>query len=75
MITSTEVYTFIPASVVLIKFQSLLVLQGDGTALIFEDDNRVFTFSMHCQDNFPAKKQKSDLDIGLSVGIEVCAIH
>ncbi|XP_076447092.1 uncharacterized protein SYNPCC7002_A1628-like [Babylonia areolata] len=46
------------------------VHQGDGTALIFEEDNRVFTFSMHCQNNFPARKQNSDLDIGLSVGTE-----
>eukprot|EP00916_Digyalum_oweni_P015538 GHVL01025498.1.p1 GENE.GHVL01025498.1~~GHVL01025498.1.p1 ORF type:complete len:171 (+),score=3.80 GHVL01025498.1:232-744(+) len=48
------------------------VHQGDGTALIFDEDNRVFTFSMHCQNNFPSKKQTSDLDIGLSVGTEDC---
>ncbi|KAL8579941.1 hypothetical protein ACOMHN_060242 [Nucella lapillus] len=46
------------------------VHQGDGTALIFEGDNTVFTFSLHCQDNFPFNKQHSDLDIGLSSGIE-----
>ena len=33
----------------------------------------MFTFSMHCQNNFPSKKQNSDLDIGLSVGTEVSA--
>jgi len=41
------------------------VHQGDGTALIFEDNPQVFTFSLHCQSNFPFRKTKSDLDIGL----------
>ena len=44
------------------------VHQGDGTAKIFEQDARVFTFSMHCRTNFPARKQKSDLDIALEPG-------
>lgn len=44
------------------------VHQGDGTAKIFEHDPRVFTFSMHCRTNFPARKQKSDLDIALEPG-------
>ncbi|WP_227370217.1 histone deacetylase [Halomonas sp. M20] len=44
------------------------VHQGDGTALIFRDDKRVFTFSMHGADNFPARKQQSDLDIPLPRG-------
>ena len=42
------------------------VHQGDGTALIFRDNPRVFTFSLHCQSNFPFRKQPSDLDIGLA---------
>jgi acetoin utilization deacetylase AcuC-like enzyme len=46
------------------------VHQGDGTAWIFRDDPRVFTFSMHCQDNFPARKQASDLDVPLALGLE-----
>ncbi|MEM7727427.1 MAG: histone deacetylase [Cyanobacteria bacterium P01_A01_bin.45] len=46
------------------------VHQGDGTAFIFQDDKSVFTFSMHCQINFPSTKQKSDLDIPLSEGME-----
>ncbi len=46
------------------------VHQGDGTALIFQDDPRVFTFSMHCGDNFPSRKQKSDLDISLPRGLD-----
>jgi len=44
------------------------VHQGDGTAAIFHGDASVFTFSMHCEKNFPARKQRSDLDIGLEVG-------
>ena len=44
------------------------VHQGDGTAKIFENDQRVFTFSMHCCTNFPARKQTSDLDIALEPG-------
>ncbi|EAW37802.1 histone deacetylase [Lyngbya sp. PCC 8106] len=46
------------------------VHQGDATAFIFQDDPSVFTFSMHCEANFPARKQKSDLDVGLPVGME-----
>lgn len=41
------------------------VHQGDGTARIFEDDARVFTFSIHAEKNFPARKARSDLDIAL----------
>jgi acetoin utilization deacetylase AcuC-like enzyme len=46
------------------------VHQGDGTAAIFADDPRVFTFSMHCQANFPARKASSDLDVGLPIGTD-----
>jgi len=46
------------------------VHQGDGTAWIFRDDPDVFTFSMHCQANFPGTKQKSDRDVPLPVGLE-----
>ena len=45
------------------------VHQGDGTAAIFQDDESVFTFSMHCADNFPFHKQQSDLDVPLPVGM------
>lgn len=41
------------------------VHQGDGTASIFEGDASVFTFSIHGEKNFPGRKQRSDLDIGL----------
>ena len=45
------------------------VHQGDGTASIFSNDNSVFTFSMHCESNFPLKKMVSDLDIPLKKGM------
>ena len=44
------------------------VHQGNGTAQIFEHDNRVFTFSMHGKANYPLQKETSDLDIELEVG-------
>ena len=46
------------------------VHQGNGTAKIFENDSRVFTFSMHGAKNYPLHKEKSDLDIGLPDGTE-----
>ncbi|MEM9246703.1 MAG: histone deacetylase, partial [Cyanobacteria bacterium P01_F01_bin.153] len=46
------------------------VHQGDGTAWIFQDEPRVFTFSMHCGANFPLRKQTSDLDVPLEIGME-----
>jgi acetoin utilization deacetylase AcuC-like enzyme len=44
------------------------VHQGNGTAKIFEGDERVFTFSMHGRNNYPFHKEKSDLDIELEDG-------
>lgn len=46
------------------------VHQGNGTAKIFEHEPRVFTFSMHGEKNYPTRKEKSDLDIGLPDGCE-----
>ena len=46
------------------------VHQGNGTAEILQNEPRVFTFSMHGEKNFPFRKEVSDLDIGLDVGIE-----
>ncbi len=46
------------------------VHQGDGTAFIFQDDDSVFTVSLHCQANFPGTKQTSDLDLPLPIGLE-----
>jgi acetoin utilization deacetylase AcuC-like enzyme len=45
------------------------VHQGNGTAAIFEGDDAVFTFSMHGEKNYPARKMRSSLDIGLEDGI------
>jgi len=42
------------------------VHQGNGTASIFENEKRVFTFSMHGGHNYPFIKEKSDLDIPLA---------
>lgn len=44
------------------------VHQGNGTAYIFRNDDNVFTFSIHQENNYPIK-QKSDLDIGLNDNI------
>lgn len=41
------------------------VHQGNGTAEIFQEDDTVFTFSMHGASNYPFKKEISDLDIPL----------
>ena len=44
------------------------VHQGNGTAAIFEDDPDVFTFSMHGERNYPTRKSRSTLDVGLPDG-------
>ncbi len=41
------------------------VHQGNGTAQIFQNESRVFTFSIHGEKNYPTRKEKSDLDIGM----------
>ena len=41
------------------------VHQGNGTAQIFQHEQRVFTFSMHGKENYPLHKEHSDLDIEL----------
>jgi acetoin utilization deacetylase AcuC-like enzyme len=46
------------------------VHQGDGTASILAGEEGIFTLSLHCGDNFPFRKEKSDLDIELPVGME-----
>lgn len=46
------------------------VHQGDGTASILKNNDNLFTFSMHCEKNFPLKKEKSNLDINLRKGIK-----
>jgi acetoin utilization deacetylase AcuC-like enzyme len=44
------------------------VHQGDGTAQIFADEPSVLTFSMHCESNFPFRKQQSKIDVSLVEG-------
>ena len=45
------------------------VHQGDGTAAMLVDEPRAFTCSIHCEKNFPVRKQRSDLDVGLPLGM------
>jgi acetoin utilization deacetylase AcuC-like enzyme len=40
------------------------VHQGNGTAVIFQGDPDVYTFSMHQEDNYPVK-ERSDRDVSL----------
>lgn len=44
------------------------VHQGNGTAVLCQDDPNVFTFSMHSETNYPARKERSSWDIGLPDG-------
>ena len=46
------------------------VHQGNGNSEIFKNDPSIFTFSMHCASNYPAKKSKSDIDIELKDQME-----
>lgn len=46
------------------------VHQGNGTAEIFRDEPRVFTFSMHGASNYPMHKEQSDLDVALVDGTD-----
>lgn len=46
------------------------VHQGNGTAAIFEGDADVFTFSMHGERNYPTRKMRSTLDVGLADGVQ-----
>lgn len=56
-------------------YKSILIIdldvhQGNGTAEILQNEPRIFTFSMHGEKNFPFRKEVSDLDIGLSEGVD-----
>jgi len=46
------------------------VHQGNGTASIFKNDPRVYTFSIHGEHNYPLRKEMSDKDIGVPDGIK-----
>jgi acetoin utilization deacetylase AcuC-like enzyme len=45
------------------------VHQGNGTAAIFAGDDAVYTFSMHGERNYPARKMRSTVDVALADGI------
>ncbi len=45
------------------------VHQGNGTAKIFGGRRDVFTLSIHGEKNFPHRKEKSNLDIGVADGV------
>jgi acetoin utilization deacetylase AcuC-like enzyme len=44
------------------------VHQGNGTAQILAGSPEVFTLSVHCAKNFPARKHPSSLDVDLDIG-------
>jgi acetoin utilization deacetylase AcuC-like enzyme len=46
------------------------VHQGNGTASILQNDASIFTLSIHGENNFPFKKEVSDLDLGLADGCD-----
>jgi acetoin utilization deacetylase AcuC-like enzyme len=48
-----------------IAILDLDVHQGNGTAAIFAGDPSVFTLSVHGTNNFPFRKERSDLDLEL----------
>ena len=57
------------------RIKNILILdldvhQGNGNSDIFKNDKNIFTFSMHCKSNYPAKKSKSDLDVELEDGLK-----
>jgi len=55
------------------KIQKILIVdldvhQGNGTASLMANEDHVFTFSMHGENNYPMQKEKSDLDVPLKDG-------
>ena len=52
------------------RLENILIIdcdvhQGNGTAALVANDATIFTFSIHGKNNFPSRKEKSDLDIAL----------
>ena len=57
------------------KYNRVLIIdldvhQGDGTASILKDNNKAYTFSAHCKQNFPFKKEASNTDIEIETGAD-----
>ena len=46
------------------------VHQGDGTASILQNNDNIFTCSIHCKNNFPFRKSISDMDVELDDNLE-----
>jgi acetoin utilization deacetylase AcuC-like enzyme len=46
------------------------VHQGNGTAAIFSEDESVFTLSIHQENNYPAYKPPSDIDLEMADRVE-----
>jgi len=56
------------------KIEKILIIdldvhQGNGTASLLENEDRIFTFSMHGENNYPMQKETSGLDVPLKDGI------
>ncbi|RVT95128.1 histone deacetylase [Sphingomonas crocodyli] len=49
------------------------VHQGDGTAALLARRPDIFTFSIHAEKNFPARKARSSFDLGLPDGTDDAA--
>ena len=58
--TNYLLYNHLASKILIIDLD---VHQGNGTASIFNSENRVFTISFHGKKNYPFHKEKSDLDI------------
>ncbi|HJO67065.1 MAG TPA: histone deacetylase [Sphingomonas sanguinis] len=46
------------------------VHQGDGTAALTAGRHDIVTYSIHAEKNFPARKARSTLDVGLADGVD-----
>lgn len=57
-----------PDKVQRIVIIDLDVHQGNGNAVLFQDDTRVFTFSMQCSGNYFSAKQRSNIDLEVPPG-------
>jgi acetoin utilization deacetylase AcuC-like enzyme len=51
-----------------VLFIDLDVHQGNGTAAVARNDDTLFAFSMHCDRNYPFRKESGDLDIAIPEG-------
>ena len=57
------------------KVNKILILdldvhQGNGTAALCTNQDNIFTFSIHGKNNYPLRKEQSDIDIELEDGIK-----